>query len=547
MIKRSSTEKSPTWKPHRAFPHRPTSLSDLLYNDTSEGAFANEAAGGTNQFSAESCADVLEIFDGRGAVLRQNLDDEDIRAWLKSEQEPARMRILFLDAINEKPDFLPVTESLLRDIFDVFDVSPRFSDNLSRQHMPGRCTHRLRDGTIRHEMWYTAVLRSEGNHIRSQSANHTMELTRQYAYWQRFCIWSDCRLPKDGDEENTSVMTYMVWRCPQDVKQSFFSTFSGEAGSKLLDHPMGVHAFMTEKIVLHTHDFLAYFSNPLYQWEGKASELRTPDDYTARSRAFLALSRQIHQISTDYDILTSSIEHLKAQVAWFGKQSEARVADHIEDAQSAMEDIFENLEKEVKLIGVYTRLYLERSKIGVDECYAMINQRDSELNIQIAQASNQDNRSLRIIQILSMIFLPGSLVSSVFGMGFFSTSPSDEGGEAVFAASSRWWLYFAVSVPLTIIVMVIMLYYQWRDGNQAEDDWTRRRSIADPEAQKATSLNCRIDSPTSTRQLQGCVKSVITGAEVLRVFCIMQQTAKGIAVTAFYAVKRGSGGDYDDI
>ncbi|KAI0173505.1 hypothetical protein GGR52DRAFT_572012 [Hypoxylon sp. FL1284] len=149
-----------------------------------------------------------------------------------------------------------------------------------------------------------------------------------------------------------------------------------------------------------------------------------------------------------------------------------------------MDDIFANLEKEVVLIGVYAGLYLERSKIGIDECYAMINQRDSELNIQIAKASNQDNRSLRIIQILSMIFLPGSLVSSIFGMGFFSTSMTNDGsGDAIFVASNHWWLYFAVSVPLTLIVMAVMLYYQRRDGNKAEEDWGRRESLVDPEAQ----------------------------------------------------------------
>lgn len=486
MLHRSSTEKSPRWKPHREPQGHATSLSELLHQDVFEGAFANEAGGGASQFSNESRADVFEIFDDCDSILRQNLDDDDIRAWLKSEGKPPRMRLLFIDAIAEKPDLLPVTESILRDIFDVFNVSPRFADNLSRQHMPGRATHRSKNGDIRHELWYTAVLRSQGNHIRSQSVTQTLELTRQIGYWQRFCVWSDCSVKTNDTDGEKCIMTYLLWRCPRDIKDSFLTTFAGSAGVKLLDHPMGAHTFFTERIIMLTHDFLANFSNPLYQWENKASELRTPDDYTARSRAFLALSRQIHQISTDYDILAASIEHLRAQVVWFGKttQSRGQVDARLLDAQSALEDILENLVSEVKLIGVYATLYLERSKIGVDECYAMINQRDSELNIQIAQASNQDNRSLRIIQILSMIFLPGSLVSGVFGMGFFTTSPSDDGSEATFAASGRWWLYFAISLPLTALVMTVVLYYQRKDGNKAEEDWSRRRSLADPEALK---------------------------------------------------------------
>lgn len=77
--------------------------------------------------------------------------------------------------------------------------------------------------------------------------------------------------------------------------------------------------------------------------------------------------------------------------------------NEVRDAQSAVDDILDNLVKECKADGD-----VHRSKMGVDECFAIINHhRDSELNIQV----------------LSIIFLPGSLVSSIFGMGFFPTSP----------------------------------------------------------------------------------------------------------------------------
>ena len=75
---------------------------------------------------------------------------------------------------------------------------------------------------------------------------------------------------------------------------------------------------------------------------------------------------------------------------------------------------------------------------------------------QIARASHQDNRSLRIIQIMSMLFLPASLVSSIFGMGFFSTSAGDD-GKSVFVVSGNWWLYIAVSVPLTVFTLFLFM------------------------------------------------------------------------------------------
>lgn len=102
---------------------------------------------------------------------------------------------------------------------------------------------------------------------------------------------------------------------------------------------MLVHAFLLECIVVHAYDFLESFSGSMYQWvgdhyitggsppiendvwnydlsgikENKTNDLRTPNDYTARSRAFYILSSRIYQVVTDIDILAVSIDHLREQ------------------------------------------------------------------------------------------------------------------------------------------------------------------------------------------------------------------------------------------
>ncbi|KAI0173506.1 hypothetical protein GGR52DRAFT_388866 [Hypoxylon sp. FL1284] len=305
MLGRRSSGKSPLQVPPLpSMVARSTTLSGLLYQDTADKAFKNECGGGINQFSAVSTADTFDVFDQRGGIVTNGLDDDQIRKWLKPDSKPARLRVLFLDGLPEQPDQLPITESLLRDVFSAFETSARFTDNLARQHMPGREVHRVGDIDVRHEMWYTAVLRGVESVAQLENRNQKRDFIRRIAYWQRFVMWSAYRLQKDTNEVGSATTVYMIWRCPLDIKRTFFSTFSGENGLKLLYHPMIVHAFMIEKIGIHTYDYLARIADPLYKWESKASELRTPDDYTVRSRAFLALSRQLHQISTDYDILT---------------------------------------------------------------------------------------------------------------------------------------------------------------------------------------------------------------------------------------------------
>lgn len=258
-------------------------------------------------------------------------------------------------------------------------------------------------------------------------------------------------------------------------------------------------------------------------------DLITAEDYTARSQKFLEISRQIRQVATDYDILEDTVEHLQKAHLWFegatildapslasrprrsssegingrrrssnalpwsplrsfatlveGESEEAIAPSRSVGVIQCLADNFERYRKEVNLFRTYSGLYVQRSKLGVNECFAMVNQRDAEvrppnvgmvfassvantvrikLNIRmaaestdIARRSHQDSRSLRIIQIMSMVFLPASLISSIFGMGFFSTSLV-EGGGTQFAISDNWWWYIAVSFPLTAVTLAYM-------------------------------------------------------------------------------------------
>lgn len=319
------------------------------------------------------------------------------------------------------------------------------------------------------------------------------------------CVWSSYTPSSSSAASDArGTATFLILRCPLHIRQKFYDAFTGPAGLSLRRHPMLLHAFLAEHLVMHAYDFLQFFSDPLYAWEGKVSTLQTTEDYTERSKAFLALSRQIHQVATDYDILAETIAHLARQCAWFNEWLIEGVGEgedvdggkrllEMRDAQRVLGDAFENLTKDVKLIGTYSGLYLERSKIGVSECFAMVTQRDAEVgavdgfspfgvltrlrmdscssllqtNISIstesatiARASHQDASSLRIIQILSMIFLPASLISSIFGMGFFNTQPRDD-GSAQFTVSPNWWWYIAIAIPVTLALWLYMVAYRY--------------------------------------------------------------------------------------
>lgn len=80
----------------------------------------------------------------------------------------------------------------------------------------------------------------------------------------------------------------------------------------------------------------------------------------------------------------------------------------------------------------------------------------------LSRDSFEDNRSLRVTQLLGAVFLPSSLISSIFGVGFFSTDVDDSSDNvrAVFAVSGNWWWYPAGTLPLTAMI-VLLLVRNW--------------------------------------------------------------------------------------
>ncbi|KAK0673081.1 hypothetical protein QBC41DRAFT_266732 [Cercophora samala] len=70
------------------------------------------------------------------------------------------------------------------------------------------------------------------------------------------------------------------------------------------------------------------------------------------------------------------------------------------------------------------------------------------------QFSQRDSTSLKIIAVVTLIFLPGTFVATLFSMELFNWQVgSDEENPKVV---SHWiWLYFAVTIALTVVVVLV--------------------------------------------------------------------------------------------
>lgn len=115
------------------------------------------------------------------------------------------------------------------------------------------------------------------------------------------------------------------------------------------------------------------------------------------------------------------------------------------------------------------------------QIYSKMAQEDNSLNARMAVSSSRDSSSMKALAVITAIFLPGEFMSSLFGMGIFNWQSDDStedasdgtgGGSAI--VSYDFWVYWALTVPLTILILVL-----WRAWWVGQDRYFRKHLSKD--------------------------------------------------------------------
>ncbi|OCK74103.1 hypothetical protein K432DRAFT_364013 [Lepidopterella palustris CBS 459.81] len=100
--------------------------------------------------------------------------------------------------------------------------------------------------------------------------------------------------------------------------------------------------------------------------------------------------------------------------------------------------------------------------------------KDNQLNIQIAKSSariaeesRRDSASMKTIAVLTLVFLPGTSIASIFSMTMFNWNAT--AGQAV---ASKWlWIYFVITIPLTLLILLGWLWWFRRSQRTHQNRW----------------------------------------------------------------------------
>ncbi|KIX08486.1 uncharacterized protein Z518_03142 [Rhinocladiella mackenziei CBS 650.93] len=77
----------------------------------------------------------------------------------------------------------------------------------------------------------------------------------------------------------------------------------------------------------------------------------------------------------------------------------------------------------------------------------------------LKEAMKDDSAVMKVIAILTVIFLPPTFIAGFFGMAFFEMNPAGN-----FEASKKIWIFFATAGPLTVFTLSVWwFWWRWTD------------------------------------------------------------------------------------
>ncbi|KAJ2972068.1 hypothetical protein NQ176_g7369 [Zarea fungicola] len=258
-----------------------------------------------------------------------------------------------------------------------------------------------------------------------------------------------------------------------------------EFPSSLLRNPFEIAVLLSSLSLEASKFHVGRFRRYMWQQFNKADDHLGGLEFSNRGHLTeLTQSLQIISQQADSHLLNADVAILTAKGTY---DVQTKLHTHLgtplffrQAAEDAIEYVISSMEKQKMLF----LNYKSRKNGTMSLVYNLVTQSDAANNIQLSRSMKRDSTSMTAIAALTMVFLPGTFTSSVLSAGIFSARAESQG----IAISNLWWLWVALTIPLTIVVIGIWwLYQRWqRSGRQ------RVAGAADEEVRASTRGGTRI-------------------------------------------------------
>lgn len=120
--------------------------------------------------------------------------------------------------------------------------------------------------------------------------------------------------------------------------------------------------------------------------------------------------------------------------------------------------------------------YRDRMKNEIQLVFNVVAQSEARASMAIAMATKADSETMKATSLVALVFLPPTFISAVFSTTFFQFGADPQSWEV----SDKFWLYWAVVVPVTMVCIAIWYMRFFRSAavvSGARAKFVRQRDV----------------------------------------------------------------------
>ncbi|KAK0638284.1 hypothetical protein DIS24_g9968 [Lasiodiplodia hormozganensis] len=232
----------------------------------------------------------------------------------------------------------------------------------------------------------------------------------------------------------------------------------------LLDDPFHIHLVVSnlsfEASKRHVEKFRRFMHNKMEQVHDHLEGVIKTD----RSKlASLTAGLQVISQNADSHIANAEVAIMCAEGICAAHKRLHTTLLHLPPtrAYEATADVAEYILASLRKQKMWFINYKSRKDGAMNLVYNLVTQNDAENNLLIARDMRRDSASMSAIAALTMVFLPGTFTATIIDAGIFHDAfcDNDDGDSSTACVSGVWWLWLALTVPLTLLVIASWRIY----------------------------------------------------------------------------------------
>jgi hypothetical protein len=217
---------------------------------------------------------------------------------------------------------------------------------------------------------------------------------------------------------------HIVKRLPTEEKRQF--------------HPFTWHALLAGSII-GLYDMCFWLLRDLIRPIEKKREVTSqPSRDLARQHD---IARHLFHLSEVLEVTENTLKNLVSE--------HRRLREEFQDLTEGKRGVIINTQQ--KLFFVEKEIHSQRMRAR-----SLTERLNNELNLGFYLTTFSESSVMKTIGFVTMLYLPGTFISGIFGTNFFDyNAPSDDR----WATSNKFWVYWAVTVPLTAITLILWAWW----------------------------------------------------------------------------------------